>query len=59
MPGWIVALILAIGATAWLYNKLAQTNGNADPKSNFIIAGIAGFVIFLVMLSVMKFVFNF
>jgi hypothetical protein len=59
MPSWILALILAVGVTAWLYNLLARTNGNANPKGNFIIAAIAGFVLFLVVLSLLKWVLNF
>jgi hypothetical protein len=59
MPAWIVALVLAIGVTAWVYNMLAKTNGNASPQSNMAVAGVAGFIIFLVMLSLMKMVLNF
>jgi hypothetical protein len=59
MPSWIVALVLAIGVTAYVYNLLAKTNGNASPQSNLAIAGVAGFIVFLVMLSLMKMVLNF
>jgi hypothetical protein len=59
MPSWIIALVLGIGVTAWAYSKLARSNGNASPQSNMIIAAIAGFVIFLIMLSLLKLVLNF
>lgn len=58
MPSWIISLILAVGATAWSYNKLARTNGNANPMGNFWIASIVGVVVFLVMFSLMAMVLD-
>lgn len=51
--------MLAAGVTAWLYNKLAHTNGNAVPRNNLIAASIAGIVVFLFMWSLTSLVFDF
>lgn len=59
MPSWLVALFLSIGATAWIYNKLARANGNANPQSNLIMALIAGAIIWLVMFTLMRMILNF
>lgn len=59
MPTWLLSLILGVGVTAWAYNKLARTNGNANPGSNLAAAAGAGFVVFLVVLSLLKLVFSF
>lgn len=54
MPSWIIALLLAIGVTTWAYAKLAKLNGNAEPKSNFMIAAAGGLIVFIVMLTLLK-----
>jgi hypothetical protein len=59
MPSWLISLILAIGVTAWAYNKLARTNGNASPGSNFALAAVGGAVIFFIMFSLLKLVLGF
>jgi hypothetical protein len=59
MPTWLLALVLGIGGAAYVYNFLAKHNGNADPKSNALIASVAGFILFLILLSLMKLVLNF
>lgn len=59
MPSWLISLMLATGVTAWAYNKLARTNGNASPKSNFILAFVGGAVVFLVFLFLMELVLDF
>jgi len=53
------ALLVGIAATTWIYVKLAKYNGNANPGQNFILAGVAGFVVFLVIFTLLKFTFNF
>jgi hypothetical protein len=59
MPSWLLSLILAVGVTAWAYNKLAHANGNASPQSNFMLAAIGGVVVFLVIFSLLKLVLGF
>ncbi|MDB5181997.1 MAG: hypothetical protein JWP13_760 [Candidatus Saccharibacteria bacterium] len=59
MPTWLLSLILAVGVTAWSYNKLARANGNASPQSNFALAALAGAIMFLVIFSLLKLVLGF
>lgn len=59
MPSWLISLLLAIGVTAWAYSKLARSNGNASPKSNFMVAAAGGIVIFLVAFTLLKVVLGF
>lgn len=59
MPSWLLSLILAVGVTTWSYNKLARANGNASPQSNFMLAALGGFVVFLVVFSLLKLVLDF
>jgi hypothetical protein len=58
MPLWTVTLVLSIAATIWLYTRIAETNGNADPKKNIMSAGLAGIGIFIVIMVLIKFVLN-
>ncbi|HSH18323.1 MAG TPA: hypothetical protein VK978_02990 [Candidatus Saccharimonadales bacterium] len=59
MSSWMIALFLAIGVTAWSYNKLANTNGNYNPKGNLGMALLAGGIIFFVMFSLLTLVLDF
>jgi uncharacterized membrane protein YidH (DUF202 family) len=59
MPSWLLSLLLAIGVTAWAYNKLARANGNASPKSNFMVAAAGGAVVFFVVFTLLKLVLGF
>ncbi len=54
MPSWIIALLVSVSASTWLYTKLAHANGNADPKTNAIASVLAGAVLFLLSLSVLS-----
>lgn len=55
----MIALLVGLSVTAWSYTKLAHANGNPEPAKNFIAASVAGFVMFLFILSLLKLVFNF
>jgi hypothetical protein len=59
MPSWLLSLFLAVGVTAWAYNKLAKSNGNASPQSNFMMAAGGGFVVFVVIFSLLELVLGF
>lgn len=58
MNAMLVSFILGLGAGTYLYAYLARHNGNSNPKGNMVIAGIAGFLIFLFFISLTKFVLN-
>ena len=59
MSGVIVALIAGLGVAAYVWSMLAKSTGNARPSNTLVGAGIAGLVVFLVVLSVIKLVLNF
>ena len=59
MSGVVIALIAAIGAAAYVWSFMAKSTGNARPVNTLIGAGGAGFVVFLVLLTLIKLVFNF
>lgn len=53
MSPFIVGLMLGIGVTVWVYNKLmGQTGGNTS--NSLTAAGIIGFMAFLLMWLVMS-----
>jgi len=41
----VVALLLAIGASTWIYSKFMRTTGN-NGRSSIVAAGVAGLFIF-------------
>jgi hypothetical protein len=48
MSEGLIAFLVAVGATAWIYNKFMRTTGGLTQRS-FLAAGISGIVIFLVV----------
>ncbi|MCA9331142.1 hypothetical protein KC957_03760 [Candidatus Saccharibacteria bacterium] len=53
MSPFIVALMLGVGLTVWVYNKLmGQTGGNTS--NSLTAAGIIGFIGFLLMWLIMN-----
>lgn len=57
MSSVAIALLVALGSGAWIYNKfMRSTGGNA--KSSITSAAIAGIAIFIFMLLVLMFVGN-
>lgn len=57
MANWIVALLLATGAGAWIYNKLLRTTGN-NTRSSAIGAVVSGLLIFVLALIILGFISN-
>jgi hypothetical protein len=55
----MISLMLAVGVSAWAYNKLAHANGNYNPKSNLGMAALAGAFVFFVMFTLMTMVLDF
>lgn len=51
--------MLAVGVTAWSYNKLAHANGNYNSKGNLGMAAAAGAVVFFVLFTLMTIVLDF
>jgi predicted ABC-type exoprotein transport system permease subunit len=48
MSNWIVALLLALGASTWIYSKLMRSTGN-NAKSSIIGASAVGLLLFFVV----------
>lgn len=52
----LIAFLIAVGATAWIYNKFMRTTGNLTQRS-FVAAAVSGIVIFLVAWIILGFIF--
>lgn len=55
----MISLVFAVGVTAWAYSKLSHANGNPDAHQNLGGAAVVGFMAFVFLFTIMKFVFNF
>jgi hypothetical protein len=58
MSAFITSLLFAIGVAGWVWSKVGQRTGNADPKSIYLTAGGAGVLAFVVFFTLLKFVLN-
>ena len=55
MSNGVIAFMLAIGASAWIYAKLMRTTGG-NTKSALMGAGISGVLLFVLTLIVLSFI---
>lgn len=55
MSNGVIAFMLAIGASAWIYAKLMRTTGG-NTKSALTGAGISGVLLFVLTLIVLSFI---
>jgi uncharacterized membrane protein YdjX (TVP38/TMEM64 family) len=53
MSAGLIAFLLALGASAWIYNKMMRTTGN-NTQNSLVAAGASGFLIFIVAFFIMK-----
>lgn len=58
MSAVVIALLFGVGVAAFAWSQLERLTGNARPTNTFIGAGVAGFVAFLFLLSLLKWVLN-
>lgn len=56
MNAFGLSFIFAIGGATFVFAYLARKNGNADAKMNTIIAVVAGIIVFLFWVSLLKLV---
>jgi hypothetical protein len=56
MSSLLIAFLVGVGVAAWAYPKLAKSNGNANPSSNMLMAGIGGLIVFIILFSLLKLV---
>jgi len=59
MSSWLTSFLFAVGVTGFVYVKLARATGNPTPRQNLASAAIAGALTFIVILTLLKYVFNF
>ena len=56
MSDSIIALLFAIGASAWIYSKMMHSTGS-NTKGSLVIAAGCGLLLFLAMLAVLQAIF--
>lgn len=54
MSPWIIALMLSVGASAWIFSKLQQRTGYGNNKAALIGTVTAGIVIFIIVYMTAK-----
>ena len=55
MSGFIISLIFSIGAAGWIYGKSMRRTGGLT-QTSLISAGVAGLVLFILMLIATSFI---
>jgi hypothetical protein len=59
MNAVLVALMFGAGVAGFIWTKVGRRTGNADPKTVYLTAGMAGAAAFVFFFTLLKFVFNF
>lgn len=52
MSNYTIALLLSLGASAWIYNKVYRSTGG-NTKSSLVVAGSAALLLFLVTVTLL------
>jgi hypothetical protein len=55
MGNGVIAFLVAISASAWIYSKLIRSTGG-NTKNAIVGAGTAGVLVFVLVLIIMSFV---
>lgn len=58
MNVFIISLMFGAGVAGFVWTKVGRRTGNADPKSVYMTAGLAGLVAFIFFFTLLKYVFN-
>lgn len=53
----LIAFLVSVGATAWIYNKFMRSTGG-NTKNSVVSAAVAGAAIFIFMLLALMFIGN-
>lgn len=56
MSAFLVAIMFGAGIAGWVWSKVSQRTGNADPKTVYLTAGGAGLAAFIVFFTLLKYV---
>lgn len=59
MSAFLIALLFAVGASAWIYTTLGRRTGGGNQQNAFIGAAVAAVLIFLFVFTFLKYVLNF
>jgi hypothetical protein len=51
MANWLIALLIAISASVWVYAKFMRSTGN-NSKNAGVAAGITGLLVFVLILII-------
>lgn len=51
MSGFLIALLVALGSSTWIYTKMMKTSGGIT-KNALTVAAIGGFFIFIIILTI-------
>lgn len=57
LPTFFIALITAVGASAWIYSKVMNRTGG-NTQNALIVSGVAAIMIFVITLTVLSIVEN-
>lgn len=55
MSNLLTSFIFALGASAWVYNKVQQRNGGLT-KQSLIAAGVCGVVVWIIFFTIIAMV---
>jgi hypothetical protein len=58
MNSVLASLMFGAGVAAFVWAKVGRRTGNADPKTVYFTAGLAGVVAFVFFLTLFKFVLH-
>jgi hypothetical protein len=56
MANWIVALLIGLAASVWVYEKLMNKTGN-NRQNSIIAAAISGILLFIILYFVLGIIF--
>jgi len=53
MPNVLIALLMAVGVTAWVYSKMYRRTGG-NTQNAMISAGLVGFLVFVAAIVILS-----
>jgi hypothetical protein len=56
MSGVLISLVFGIGVAGWTYAQVERRSGVSNAKTSATAAAIAGFIAFIFLLTITKFV---
>jgi cytochrome c oxidase assembly factor CtaG len=56
MANWVVALLLALAVSVWIYEKLMNKTGN-NRQNSIIVAAVTAVLLFIILYFVLGIIF--